>query len=176
MKRCPYCAEEIQDAAIRCRFCGSPLPLESVLGATGLSADIQVLRAGRRYVLGVADEVYALWDLLSPDSPNERFSGDQDGLDAAFDRFDELERMSRGPYRWLGTLRTGLVFSVIIWAIARGVTTTWLYAANRSGFGEFPSALVAVQAVSDIAFVAWVGSLATIASFWLADTLRFKHP
>jgi transposase-like protein len=32
---------------------------------------------------------------------------------------------------------------------------------NRSGFGEFPTALVAIQVVSDIAFVAWVGSLAT---------------
>src|SRR5438874_2609157 len=103
MKRCPFCAEQLQDEARLCRFCGRALPVDCS----------QLTRFGSRFAIGgLTTGGYAIWNLQTGDAVRRYEPGEKNWQQAWSDFAGAEKEAQPRAFPWW------IVIVVVVLAVA----------------------------------------------------------
>ena len=127
----------------------------------------RTLQAGRRYILGEAQDFYGIWDRESPGKPVETFDVTEAGLQEARKRISKLAAQDFWARIGPKTLHWALFGGLALWIL----TGLLLGPTSAPPFGE-PGWVRVALVVETIAFRSWIAAVAILVALRLFDRGR----
>ena len=140
----------------------------------GHGGRLETFDVNERFVVVRDEDGYAVWRLeeLGECDPIERFTDDDDGYEAAAERWKMLTRLERRARRpWMRRLRIAIIVSASVWALTSLAATTlfiWNFALDEAPFPQ-GSIDVWLQAIGGSGFPVTSALLSIYLVLWMEE-------